>query len=100
MALTVAEAARQWRVGREAIYRRQLRGEIKFATSDPPSIEVSEMLRAFGKPNRTKGGGDTALLSRVEAICDGLRDPIENLMAYLAALRQDLDAERGEIRRA
>lgn len=99
MALTIAEAARQWHIGREAIYRRQLRGELKFTTSDPPSVEASEMRRVFGKPSSTKGPSDAAILSRVEVICDGLRGPIENLLTQLAAFRQDLQAEREEIRR-
>jgi hypothetical protein len=98
--LTIAEAARQWHIGREAIYRKQLRGELKFTTSDPPSIESAEMLRVFGKPSPPKSASDPAILSRVEASLEGLREPIDNLVTQLVALKQDFQAERDEIRRA
>jgi hypothetical protein len=98
--LTIAEAARQWHIGREAIYRKQLRGELKLTTTDPPSVESSEMLRAFGRPSLPKSANDTAILSRVETSLEGLREPIDNLLTQLVALKQDFQAERDEIRRA
>jgi hypothetical protein len=98
--LTIAEAARQWHIGREAIYRKQLRGELKLTTTDPPSVESSEMLRVFGRPSLPKSANDAAILSRVETSLEGLREPIDNLLTQLVALKQDFQAERDEIRRA
>ena len=91
MAITIAEAARQWRVARETIYRRQLAGELEFATIDPPTVDASEMLRAFGEPKAAAdkpAATDVVALTRIEAICEALKAAAEYLMAELATMRR------------
>ncbi len=102
MAITIAEAARQWRIGRETIYRRQLAGEVQFATIDPPTIEASEMLRAFGEPKAAldkSAAIDVVALTRIEAICEALTTAAERLMAELATIKLELQAEREQSRK-
>ena len=101
MAITIAEAARQWRVARETIYRRQLAGEMEFATIDPPTVDASEMLRAFGEPKATAdkpAATDVVALTRIEAICEALKAAAEYLMAELATMKKELQAEREQTR--
>jgi hypothetical protein len=102
MAITIAEAARQWRVARETIYRRQLADELEFATIDPPTIDASEMLRAFGEPKAASdkpAATDVVALSRIEAICEALKAAAEYLMAELAAMKKELQAEHEQTRK-
>ena len=101
MAITIAEAARQWQVARETIYRRQLAGEMEFATIDPPTVDASEMLRAFGEPKAAAdkpAATDVVALTRIEAICEALKAAAEYLMAELATMKKELQAEREQTR--
>ena len=102
MAITIAEAARQWRVARETIYRRQLAGELEFATIDPPTVDASEMLRAFGEPKAAAdkpAATDVVALTRIEAICEALKAAAEYLMAELATMKKELQAEHEQTRK-
>ena len=102
MAITISEAAREWRVARETIYRRQLAGELEFATIDPPTIDASEMLRAFGEPKAAAdkpAATDVVALTRIEAICEALKAAAEYLMAELATMKKELQAEHEQTRK-
>lgn len=103
MAIPIADAARQWRITRETVYRRQLAGELRFATVDPPTVEASEMLRVFGEPKTTPDKSTSAVdvlaLGRVESICDALRASTEYLMGEIATIKQQLQAERDDARK-
>lgn len=102
MGISISEAARRWGVGRETIYRKQRAGELSFATTEPPTIDGSEMLRVFGepKPKRDKGaGGDPVLMARVEAERDQLKAEADRLRAELATAKQEFYVERDDARK-
>jgi len=100
MAIKISTTARQWGVGRETIYRRQLAGELSFATVDPPTIEATEMLRAFGKPQpkakKATVGIEAVALERVDVVCDMLKAEAERLKADLTVIKKQLDVAREE----
>ena len=100
MIISIREAARRWHVGRETIYRRQLAGQLCFATIDPPTIEASEMLRVFGEPKperlRPKPNGNTVALARIEAVCDTLKTELNQLKADVAKTNEELRAALNE----
>lgn len=102
MSTTISEAARRWGIGRETIYRRHRAGKLNFATTDPPRIDASEMLRVFGEPKpwSKKGAGDgtIAALARLEATCELLRAECERLKAELAAVKEELRNSRADAR--
>jgi hypothetical protein len=50
MSITISEAAERWGIDPEDIHRKQRAGKLNFATAEPPTVETSEMLRAFGLP--------------------------------------------------
>jgi len=89
MVITISEAARQWSVDLDTIYRRQLAGQLRFATADPPTVEAAEMRRVFGPP-------DTAALARIEAVCELLKTEGSSLRAELATIKQELLVARDE----
>jgi uncharacterized small protein (DUF1192 family) len=103
MATTIAEAARRWGVDGETIYRRQLAGELNFATTDPPTVEACEMVRVFGepkpKPDKAAAVGDTCAVARVEAFCNMLKAEVRRLKAELASIKQELRDTRDDARR-
>ncbi len=103
MALTISAAARQWRVSRETLYRRQLAGVLSFATTDPPTVETSEMRRVFGEPKPKSDhavvNGKSTTLARVNAVSDMLKAEAECLKAKLVTIKQELDAAHDDARK-
>jgi DNA-binding SARP family transcriptional activator len=59
---------------------------------------ISEMLRAFGesKPDEPAAASDTVALAPVETSCDVLKAAAVRLMAELATMKRELQAEREE----
>jgi len=102
MALTISAAARKWGTGRETIYRRQLAGKLSFATTDPPTVEATEMQRAFGdpkpRPDRPAPCGKVAPVARFDAACAIIRAEADRLKAELRAIKQALDAAQENAR--
>jgi transposase-like protein len=103
MSTTISEAARRWGIGRETIYRRHRAGRLNFATTDPPTIAASEMLRVFGEPKSrsSKGAGreSTAALARLDAMCELLKAEGERLKLELASVKEDLRDARADARK-
>ena len=101
MGISISEAARRWGVGRETIYRKQRAGELSFATTEPPTIDGSEMLRVFGepKPKRDKGAGGDVALARVEVERDHLKAEADRLRAELATAKQEFYVDRDDARK-
>ncbi len=104
MGISISEAARRWGVGRETIYRKHRAGDLSLATSEPPTVEVAEMLRLFGepKPKRSKTAGTDAeavALVRAEVERDQIKAEADRLRAELATTKQALDTERDEARK-
>jgi hypothetical protein len=103
MATTISEAARRWGIGRETIYRRRRAGRLNFATTEPPTVEASEMLRVFGEPKPKLGDGagrgTVAALARLEATCELLKAEGERLKAELAAVKEELRDSRADARK-
>lgn len=105
MAITISEAARRWGVGRETIYRKNRKGEISF-TGEPPTVEVTEMIRVFGEPGSKKptpsadnAGVDVAAQARADAERETLKAEVERLRMDLATAQQDLRGERDDARK-